>query len=203
MKKTLSLLLGVAALAGAAVAVQPAAAAVSEPLTDQIAGLAAKPIDSYRYDKTRRCSGGPQRGATALNTWLARNVKGVSWGIYNCRTTRLGKNLSLHAEGRAVDWHLDVRKRSDRKAAYRLIDALLAPDASGRPRALARRMGVQEIIYDCKIWTAYDGDRGMRRYSGCRPGASATIAHRDHLHIGLNWRGARAQSSFWQLAPAR
>jgi len=26
------------------------------------------------------------------------------------------------------------------------------------------------------------------------------MAHKDHLHIGLNWRGARERSSFWRLA---
>jgi hypothetical protein len=200
MKKTLAVLLCLAGLAAAASASNAAPAPLGTgPLTAQLAGMAGRSLDGYRYDRARRCTRGPQRGALALQNWLGLHVRGVSWGIYNCRKTRLGSSLSLHAEGRAVDWHLDRRKPAERRAAYRLIDAFLAADSSGRPRALARRMGVQEIIYDCRIWTAYDGDRGMRPYSGCRRGASDTIAHRDHLHIGLNWRGAKAQSSFWRF----
>jgi hypothetical protein len=25
-----------------------------------------------------------------------------------------------------------------------------------------------------------------------------TTAHRNHIHIGLNWRGAKMKSSFWR-----
>jgi hypothetical protein len=207
MKKTLTLVLALAALLSATTfsaqgATTATAAVAGQGLTAQIVRLASQPIDGYRYDWARRCTGGPQRGALALQGWLAAHVKGVSWGIYNCRKTRLGSNLSLHAEGRAVDWHLDVHKRADRATAYQVIHALLAPDASGRPHALARRMGLQEIIYNCSIWSANVRDGGMRPYSGCKRGVSDTIAHRDHLHLGLNWRGAREQSTFWRLAPA-
>jgi hypothetical protein len=200
MKKILVVLICLGGLAAAMSAPRPApASAGTNPLTAGIATMAGRTLDGYRSDRTRRCSGRPQRGALELQSWLARNVRGVSWGIYNCRRVRIGSSLSLHAEGRAVDWHLDRHKTADRRAAYGVIDAFLAPDTAGRRHALARRMGVQELIYDCKIWTAHDGNRGMRHYSGCRRGASDTIAHRDHVHIGLNWRGAKARSTFWRL----
>jgi hypothetical protein len=67
--------------------------------------------------------------------------------------------------------------------------------------ALARRMGVQEIIWNCTAW--FSGDGGMQKYSACydkkgkRIKIDDTTAHRDHIHIGLNWAGAKLRTSFW------
>ena len=179
---------------------QTASAGPSNPLTAQMHALVSQKLDSYDYDFARRCTGRAQRGTLALQSWLGRHVRGVTWGIYSCRRTRSGSSMSLHAEGRAVDWHLDVRKPADRAAANRLISAFLAPDAAGRPAAMARRMGLQEIIWNCRIWSAREPTAGMRPYSVCRGGTSRTMAHKDHLHIGLNWRGARGRSSYWRHA---
>ena len=196
MRKTLLLLLSIAALA----LPQGVDAGVPDPLTAQLGPLAAQPLDSFRYDWASHCTGRAQRGALALQDWLGAHVPGVSWGIYACRKVRVGSTLSLHAEGRAVDWHLDVRHRADRAVADHLIRAFLSPDAAGRPAALARRMGLQEVIWNCRVWSANQPAAGMRPYSVCRPGVSRTNEHKDHLHIGLNRRGAKAQSSFWRLA---
>ena len=38
----------------------------------------------------------------------------------------------------------------------------------------------------------------MRPYSVCRRKVSATLAHMDHLHIGLNWAGARERTTYWR-----
>jgi hypothetical protein len=199
MKKTLPLLLLLAAL----LAPQAANADATNPLTAQLTRFSAQPLDAYRYDWARKCTGHAQPGALALQDWLGAHVPGVSWGIYSCRKIRIGSTLSLHAEGRAVDWHLNAFSAADRATANRLIAAFLAPDAAGNPGALARRMGIQEVIWNCRIWSANQPAAGMRPYNGCRPGVSKTNEHKDHLHIGMNWRGAKSQSSFWRLqAPA-
>ena len=182
-----------------------AAAAVAEPY-GTVAGnpadrLAHLPIDDYVSDDARRCRRNPMPGTVALERWLARNARGVSWGIMRC--SRLDRRrFSLHSEGRAVDWHLDARSSTDRRAARRLIMLLLASDRAGNPHALARRMGIQEIIWDCKSW--WSGSRGMGRYSVCYRGKDGryknpgdTVAHRDHIHFGLNWPGARERTTFW------
>jgi len=159
------------------------------------------PIDEYAYDHARKCVKKPSKGALALEAWLARNSPGVSWGIMRCERLS-GRDFSLHSEGRAIDWHLDVRDPRDRRAADRLIKRLLAPDAEGNPHALARRMGVQEIIWNCRSW--WSGSDGMDRYSLCfdrkgrkRKKVNLTLAHRDHVHIGLSKDGARKRTSFW------
>lgn len=90
---------------------------------------------------------------------------------------------------------------ADRRAAKRLIALLLAPDRLGNPHALARRMGIQEIIWSCRSW--WSGARWMQRYSLCfdrrgkRTKISDTLAHRDHIHFGLSRPGARMRTSFW------
>jgi hypothetical protein len=168
--------------------------------------LADLPIDDYAYDRASDCRKKPAPGALALVNWLERNSSGSSWGIMRCE--RWGKNsASLHAEGRAVDWHLDASRPADRREARRLIDLWLATDRVGNEHALARRMGIQEIIWNCRSW--WSGSEGMGRYSSCytergklRKRVGYTEAHKDHIHIGLSWAGARKRTSFWADHPA-
>jgi hypothetical protein len=64
-------------------------------------------------------------------------------------------------------------------------------------------MGVPKIIWDCRAWWS-GADRALR-YSACyskrgklRHHVDPTIAHRDHIHIGLNKMGAARLTSFWR-----
>ena len=103
-------------------------------------------------------------------------MRGVFWGSYRCE--KWGKeSASLHAENRAIDWHLDVRVPADRRAAERLIRLLLAPDAAGNPQALARRMGVEELIWDCGYWGA-----GMTEFTPYSPCYSQAGKLRKHVN---------------------
>ena len=111
----------------------------------------SEPIDDYAYDQAEECRKRPTPGALALVEWLERSARGISWGILRCERWGKGR-ASLHAEGRAVDWHLDSARPADRREARRLIDLLLAPDVAGNTHALARRMGIQEIIWNCRSW---------------------------------------------------
>ena len=164
--------------------------------------LADRPSESYRYDHAKRCTRAPRAGTVALQRWLGAHARGQSWGIMRCEKLSR-RNYSLHSEGRALDWHLDARHPGDRRAGTRLIRLLLAPDRAGNPHALARRMGVQEIIWDCRAW--WSGAERPVRYSPCysrrgkpRRHVDATAAHRDHIHFGLNRMGAARLTSFWR-----
>jgi hypothetical protein len=163
--------------------------------------LASLPIEGSTYDPATKCSKAAKPGMTRLVAWMQANVKGATWGTYRCEKWGKG-SASLHAEGRALDWHLDVAKPAERREAERFIRLLLAPDKAGNPQALARRMGVEELIWDCGYWMA--GMREFKRYGACtgKNGAwkkkvDKTIAHRDHVHIGLTKKGAAAKTSFW------
>jgi hypothetical protein len=178
--------------------------AVAKNPADALSGLA---IEDSEYDRATRCSARPKPGMTALVRWLGANAGGVYWGTYRCE--KWGKrSASLHAEGRAVDWALDVDVPAQRKEAERLIALLLAPDRLGQPQALARRMGVEEIIWDCGYWAA--GMDRFRPYSPClskrgklRRKVNKTVAHRDHLHIGMTKAGAAKKTSFWTRRAAQ
>jgi hypothetical protein len=200
----LSLLLALLAL-GLGASAAGAYPRVPQP-TRPVAGnpadkLLAQPIEDSLYDPATRCAPKAKPGMLALQRWLEANVRGVFWGSYRCE--RWGKHsASLHAENRAIDWHLDVANAADRRAADRLIRLLLAPDAAGNPQALARRMGVEELIWDCGYWGA--GMSDFQPYSVCyskrgklRKHVNQTVAHRDHVHIGMTKAGAKARTSFW------
>lgn len=163
--------------------------------------LLSLPIEDSTYDPGRKCTPKASRpGVLALQRWLEANARGVSWGSYRCEKWGKGQ-ASLHAENRAIDWHLDAAVRADERAAETLIRLLLAPDAAGNPQALARRMGVEELIWDCGYWSA-----GMTQFSEYGPcykrgelkrKVNTTVAHRDHVHIGMTKRGAAGRTSFW------
>jgi hypothetical protein len=158
------------------------------------------PIDDYKYDQAKDCRKRPTKGAEALSAWLDQNAGGSFWGIMRCERWGKGR-ASLHAEGRAIDWHLDVHSAADKREATRIINLLLAPDRAGNLHALARRMGVQEIIWNCRSW--YSGSQSLRPYSACydesgkRKKIDDTTAHRDHIHFGMNWAGAKKRTTFW------
>ena len=163
--------------------------------------LGALPIEAPVYDRATRCANGRRPGIAALAAWLQASTRGAFWGSYRCE--RWGRrSASLHAENRAIDWHLDNRVAADRRAAAGLLWLLLAPDRFGNPQALARRMGVEELIWDCGYWGA--GMANFRPYSPCytrrgrpRRGVDRTTAHRDHIHIGMTRAGAMGRTSFW------
>ena len=197
-------------IALAAIPAATASASIADNVFEPVKGnpaerLASLPIDDYSYDTATRCIKRVPPGMKALEAWMNKHAKGVSWGIYRCE--KWGKNsASLHAEGRALDWHLDVHNAADKAEAERLIELWLAPDKAGNMHALARRMGIQELIWNCKGW--FSGDGGMRRYSACydkngkRKKVDDTNAHRNHIHIGINRAGARMRTSFWQQSAA-
>jgi hypothetical protein len=194
MRRLLALpLLLLALLPPAAHAAYPASfPTVADNPADALASL---PIERFSYDAATHCVRHPTRGALALQRWLTVHERGVSWGIMRCELWG-PRSASLHAEGRAVDWHLDVHDPADARAARRLISELLAPDRLGRPAALARRMGVQEIIWDCRAW--FGGEPALGRYSACKgKQVDDTTAHRNHVHLGLSKRGAAKRTSFW------
>ena len=176
------------------------------PLPGNPADTLSAPIDDELYVPATHCTGPRHRkGMLDLQHWLEARSRGVFWGSYRCE--RWGKDsASLHAEDRAIDWHLDVTSSADRADAKHIIDLLLAPDQAGDQHALARRMGVEELIWDCSYWGA--GMDDFKPYGYCygrsgklRKHINATAAHRDHLHIGMTRRGAAAKTTFWLSAP--
>ena len=116
-----------------------------------------------------RCAGRPQPGALALLDWLDKRWPvGWSGGIYNCRPVRGRQTMSIHAEGRAVDYMMPVEGGKAHPSGIEIV------------RALGERgeaCGIQTVIWDRRIWSKRSP--GGRAYNGVNP-------HIDHLHIELN-----------------
>lgn len=203
LSRTLALALtACTALAGMAAA----AGLVPNPANQK--RLLKRAIENPRYDGAEKCRSKPTDGAKALVRWLDDTVRGESWGINRCERLRGGRSFSVHSEGRAVDWRLDAGVANERRSAMRLIRTLIARDREGNVSALARRMGVQGLIFDCKAW--WSGMERLDKYSYCltpngklRNDLDRTQAHRDHVHIELNWPGARKRTSFWRTPGVR
>ena len=177
------------------------ATAAAFPATNPADALVDLPIEPSHYDKATRCASKVRPGMLELQHWLEANVRGVFWGSYRCEKWG-AHEASLHAENRAIDWHLDAFNKADSRAADKLIRLLLAPDKLGNPQALARRMGVEELIWDRGYWGA--GMSEFQPYSVCykrngkkRKRFDVTAAHQDHIHIGMTKAGAKARTSFW------
>ncbi len=97
---------------------------------------------------------------------------------------------SEHKEGRAFDWGVSAKTPAGRAKAARFLTWLLKKDRYGNEYAMARRLGIQYVIWNRKIWGAYNASSGWRKYTGANP-------HTDHVHISFTWAGARAKTSFW------
>lgn len=199
--------LGLTVLAAPARAALPLDTEFREVTKNPAESLVDLPLDDLTYDAATHCVKHPTKGAAALVRYLPKlSPRGVNWGINRCE--KWGKNsASVHAEGRAIDWHLDVRNAADRADAEHLIKTLLAPDSTGEPFALARRLGVQGIIWDCRSWF---GGGTLRRYSACltkggkwNTKVDTTTAHRDHVHIELSKAGAKLRTSWWTDGPGK
>ena len=90
---------------------------------------------------------------------------------------------SEHYDGRAVDWQLNAYDPMDRR-----IGDAAATWLTDNEGEVARRLGIQSIIWNNRSWHASDGI--WRAYAGQSP-------HTDHIHISLTWDGANMRTSWW------
>jgi hypothetical protein len=100
---------------------------------------------------------------------------------------------SEHKEGRALDYPFNAANSSQLAQATDLLNWLLATDQYGNTHALARRLGIMYIIWNKRIWRAYDPSAGWQAYTDGDP-------HTDHIHVSFSWAGARKQTTWWTAA---
>jgi hypothetical protein len=109
---------------------------------------------------------------------------------HSCVQKRPGV-VDVHGEGRALDWALDAGSPNDLAIGDAIVAWVLADDRNGHRYARARRMGVQEVAWNGRIWTSSRWKEGLR-----------TIQHGDRrrnwIHIAFTWAGARVQTSYWK-----
>jgi hypothetical protein len=168
-------------------------------------GAANAPVEPYAgYQPQSVCSSWDKPGTKVLGRWVVASYGGRFGNISRPCT---GRSVSEHKEGRAFDWTLDAYSGADRARATRLLRALFATGASGEPAELARRMGVMYVIWNDRMYAAYDQFRAKPYLSsGCRTAAtcSKTLRHRDHLHVSLTRPGGLGRTSWYVgRVPAR
>ena len=155
------------------------------------------PVEPYAGSQPQTtCLRTPKTGVLMLADWLVARGGGYGTISRSCE----GASTSEHKESRAFDWILDARVAADQALAAALLDEILAPDDTGEPHALARRMGIMYVIWDDRMYAAYDGFEPKRYLSsGCRTKrrCSPTLRHRDHMHISLSKAGALGQTSWY------
>jgi len=140
------------------------------------------------YQPQQRCSPTAKAGTVAFSKLLLRTYKNSrSLGIV--RACNVG-GTSEHKEGRAFDWGVSAFNRRDRRSVKAVMHWLLKKDKYGNRYAMARRLGIQYMIWNRRIWGSYSASSGWRRYTGSSP-------HTDHVHFSLSWKGARKKTSFW------
>jgi hypothetical protein len=98
---------------------------------------------------------------------------------------------SEHKDGRAWDWGADHRVASQRADGQAVLRWLFAPDSAGNPDAMFRRLGLMYIIWNKRIWGAWD--QSWQPYS-C---SGVTLCHVDHIHFSFGWAGAEKLTSYW------
>jgi len=141
------------------------------------------------YSPQSTCSPTAKPGTVAFANLLLRTYKNSrSLGIV--RACNVG-GTSEHKEGRAFDWGVSAFNAQDRRSVNAVMHWLLKKDKYGNRYAMARRLGIQYMIWNHRIWGSYKASSGWRRYTGSNP-------HTDHVHFSLSWKGARKLTSFWR-----
>ncbi|WP_028643288.1 hypothetical protein [Nocardioides sp. URHA0020] len=161
---------------------------------------AARPIEGYAsYDEPVTCHPKPFRGTAYLGRWVTHHYGGGYVGTARaCGKHR--RVTSEHQTGRAFDWSANVRKPADRRRVTRLLRSLFAADAHGNLDARARRMGIMYVIWNDRMYPAWNGFRPEPYLSSScrtRKKCSKTLRHRDHVHVSLSKRGALGRTSFY------
>ena len=176
-------------------------AALLLPFTVSAPATAALPLEDYAdYQPAARCAPAPKPGARLLARWIVQRHGSHASISRGC--DRGSAVTSEHQEGRAIDWSADATTPAGRAAAQALLDELLAPDAAGNPAVRARRMGVMYVIWDDQMYSAWDAfvpEPYLSSSCRTRRTCSPTLRHRDHVHVSLTRRAARAQTS-WYVA---
>ncbi|HWO50904.1 MAG TPA: peptidoglycan-binding protein, partial [Ornithinibacter sp.] len=109
------------------------------------------------YQKGTLCLTQNQPGAVAFAQLLNATYGSRTYGI-------LRTCAAEHGEGRALDWMISANNPEQLALANALTRWLAAPDAQGRPGAMAKRFGINYIIFNRQQWRAYDPGRGWAPY---------------------------------------
>jgi hypothetical protein len=163
-----------------------------------VASAPAGAIEGYpRYQPATKCSPKAKPGTKQLGRHLVRRYGGGFGPI----SRKCSGSRSEHTEGRAFDWTLNAVRKVDRRRAKAFLDRAFATDKAGHTHALARRMGIMYIIWNDRMysaWDRYDAEPYLSSSCPSKKKCSKTLRHRDHMHISLTRRASRAETSWYR-----
>lgn len=140
------------------------------------------PVDDWpQWTPAMTCNPVAKPGVVAFADWVRTSLGGTTQIVRPCD---MGNKLSLHHEGRALDWF-----PPDPDVAEAFV-ACMTQEVEGESAMLARRAGIPVIIWNRQIWSA--GHRKWRPYTGASP-------HTDHVHFGFSWPGAEGKTSLYDV----
>jgi hypothetical protein len=176
--------------------VQPLVGSASASTIPKPAAPAFKSaIDSYgAYQGQSTCDPNSKPGVLRTKDLLNATYGTRTIGIV--RSCSSG-GTSEHKEGRALDWMINAKISSQKAVADSFVAWLLATDSHGNKHAMMRRLGIMYIIWNNRMFRAYDPGRGWTEYKSCFSGGDDTSCHRDHVHLSFTWDGALAKTSFY------
>lgn len=184
----------------AALLLPPAAHADDPGDPAPVDGESAAQIEDYAsYEPQTTCHPKPRKGTRVLAEWLKAELGGGG----GATGRSCGGGASEHKDGRAIDWTLDATKKADRRIAKAFLKMIFATDEQGNTHALARRMGIMYVIWNDRMYAAWDQfEREGYLSSSCRSKkrCSKTLRHRDHVHISLSMKGAKGKTSWFTTA---
>src|SRR5215210_2394847 len=116
-------------------------------------------IDAYSsYEPENTCSVTAKPGVVAWRDLLIRTY-GTRW---NNISRACSASSSGHEEGRALDYGSLASNATQKAQADALLNWLLATDVHGNTHAMARRLGLQYIQYNNRMWRAYNPSAGWQ-----------------------------------------
>jgi hypothetical protein len=177
-----------------------AIALLAAPTAVLAAEYAAPPEDYASYQPQTKCRETARPGTRELATWINAEFSGGT-ATASVRACDSG-GASEHKDGRAIDWSMDASRKKQRREVNEFLTQLFAEDGDGHRHALARRMGIMYVIWNDHMYASY-GEFAKRDYksSSCPTlkGCSATLRHRDHVHISLSRPGGRGATSWYAV----
>jgi hypothetical protein len=109
--------------------------------------------------------------------------------------------FSYHKMGLALDWRVDATDPYGWASGLSLLRWLLATDSEGNEFAIARRIGITQLIWHNRIWSAHNPTWRIycdpRDDSGQRCISDPTARHDDHMHISFSLESGYLHTTFF------
>jgi hypothetical protein len=173
------------------------AALLATALVLLVPGPASAGIEDYAgYQPQTKCSKKAKPGTKVLGRWLVKRGGAAGPTTRSCTSG----GTSEHKDGRAFDWMLDVHRKKDRRTAAEFLAFAFATDSKGNEHAKARRMGIMYVIWNDHKYDAWDQfvkEDYLSSSCKSKKKCSATLRHRNHMHISLSRAGARGDTSWY------